>query len=274
VVATKVRGQMRDDDPNSGGLSRKTIDQELENSLDRLRMDTVDRYQIHRQDPETPIEGTLGALDDAVRRGKTRYLGASSVWAHQFADALHASDRLGFERFATMQNHYNLVYREEEREMLPLTRKENVGVIPWSPLAGGYLARPHEESDAMREMTADRYDTPQSQAINERVGGLADEHDASMSQIGLAWLLHKDGVTAPIYGTSSIEHLENAVEAVELDLSDNDIGYLEEPYEPMGRPRPRVAGIRVRHPELIDSLKNPDSRDSRCGFGAVYSRRV
>ena len=233
VVATKVHGQMREDDPNSGGLSRKTIDQELDASLDRLGMDTVNLYQIHRWDPETPIEVTLGALDDAVRRGKTRYLGASSMWAHQFADALHTSDRLGLERFATMQNHYNLVYREEEREMLPLTQEENVGVIPWSPLAGGYLARPHEEADAMRERTADRYDTPQSREINERVQEVADEKDASMSQIGLAWLLHRDGVTAPIYGTSSVEHLEDAVEAVELDLSDSDVEYLEEPYEPM-----------------------------------------
>ena len=155
------------------------------------------------------------------------------MWAHQFADALHTSDRLGLERFATMQNHYNLVYREEEREMLPLTQEENVGVIPWSPLAGGYLARPHEEADAMRERTADRYDTPQSREINERVQEVADEKDASMSQIGLAWLLHRDGVTAPIYGTSSVEHLEDAVEAVELDLSDSDVEYLEEPYEPM-----------------------------------------
>jgi aryl-alcohol dehydrogenase-like predicted oxidoreductase len=233
VVATKVWGQMREDDPNSGGLSRKTIEQELDASLDRLGMDTVDLYQIHRWDPETPIEETFGALDDAVRRGKTRYLGASSMWAYQFADALHTSQRLGLEQFVTMQNHYNLAYREEEREMLPLTQDENVGVIPWSPLAGGYLARPHEESDAMREMTADRYDTPQGREINERVEEIADDMGMSMSQIGLAWLLHKDGVTAPIYGTSSVEHLEEAVEAVEIDLSDSDIEYLEEPYEPM-----------------------------------------
>ena len=233
VVATKVWGEMRDDDPNSGGLSRKTIDQELDNSLDRLGMDTVDLYQIHRWDPETPIEETLRALDDAVRRGKTRYLGASSMWAHQFADALHTSDQLNLERFVTMQNHYNLVYREEEREMNPLARTENVGLIPWSPLAGGYLARPHAQADEMRDMTADRYDSPQSAAINERVQEVADQEGVTMAQVGLAWLLSKEGVTAPIYGTSSVEHLEDAVEAVELDLDEGDIEYLEEPYEPM-----------------------------------------
>ena len=147
VVTTKVWGQMREDDPNSGGLSRKTIEQGLEDSLERLGIETVDLYQIHRWDPDTSIETTLGTLDDAVRRGKTRYIGASSMWAHQFADALHASDRLGLERFARMQNHYSLLYREEEREMLPVCEKEDVGVIPWSPLAGGYLARPHEEGE-------------------------------------------------------------------------------------------------------------------------------
>ena len=232
VVATKVHGQMRDDDPNSGGLSRKTIEQELDNSLDRLGMDTIDLYQIHRWDYDTPIDETLGALDDAVRRGKVRYIGVSSMWARQFADALHTSDRESLERFVTMQNHYNLVYREEEREMLPLTDEEGVGVIPWSPLAGGYLARPHDQSDAMREMTAERYGSPQSGEINERTQEIADEKGVSMAQIGLAWLLHKD-VTAPIYGTTSVEHLEDAVEALDIDLSDSDMEYLEEPYEPM-----------------------------------------
>ncbi len=130
VVATKGYFQMNEDDPNSGGLSRKAIEQELENSLERLGMDTIDLYQIHRWDYDTPIETTLSALDDAVRRGTVRYVGASSMWAHQFADALHASERLGLERFVTMQNHYNLVYREEEREMLPLCQKEGIGMIP------------------------------------------------------------------------------------------------------------------------------------------------
>jgi aryl-alcohol dehydrogenase-like predicted oxidoreductase len=230
VVASKVFFPMRDDDPNSGGLSRKTIEQELDNSLDRLGMETVDLYQIHRWDPNTPIEQTLRALDDAVRRGKTRYIGASSMWAHQFAEALHTSDSLGLERFATMQDHYNLVHREEEREMHPLCEKEDIGVIPWSPLASGYLAQPHEEIDSLRDM-AEEYDSPQSREINERTVELADEYGVSMPQIGLAWLLHKN-VTAPIYGTRSVEHLEDAVEALSIDLSESDIEYLEEPYEP------------------------------------------
>ncbi|WP_245625983.1 aldo/keto reductase, partial [Haloparvum sedimenti] len=144
VVATKIRFPGASEHPNAAGLSRKTIEQELDNSLDRLGMDTVDLYQIHRWDYDTPIEETLRALDDAVRRGKTRYIGASSMWAHQFADALHTSDRLGLERFATMQNLYNLAYREEEREMLPLCETEGIGVMPWSPMAAGYLTRPYE----------------------------------------------------------------------------------------------------------------------------------
>ena len=157
VVATKGFFRMRDDDPNSGGLSRKAIEQELAASRERLGMDTIDLYQPHRWDRKTPIETTLRALDDAVRRGHVRYIGASSMWAHQFADSLHTSDRLGLERFATMQNHYNLVYREEEREMLPLCDKEDVGVMPWSPLARGYLTRPHEEIDATTRGETEEY---------------------------------------------------------------------------------------------------------------------
>ncbi|SFS77931.1 aldo/keto reductase [Halostagnicola kamekurae] len=239
VVATKVYHPMREDDPNSGGLSRKTIEQELEASLERLGMDTIDLYQIHRWDDETPIEQTMRTLDDAVRRGQVRYLGASSMWAHQFAEALHASDRLGLERFATMQNHYNLVYREEEREMLPLCDKENVGVLPWSPLARGYLTRPHEDVDATTrgETEEHLYEHPYRDGggptINERVQELADEKDASMAQIALAWELHKDWVDAPIVGTTSVEHLEQAVEALDISLSESDIEWLEEPYEPV-----------------------------------------
>ena len=238
VVATKVYGQMREDDPNSGGLSRKTIEQELSASLDRLGMDAVDLYQIHRWDDDTPIEETLRALDDAVRRGQTRYVGASSTWAYQFADALHTSDRLGLERFATMQNHYNLAYREEEREMLPLCEREGVGVIPWSPLARGYLTRPHEEltATARGEYESDRqraYAEGGGREINERVEELAAEYDASMAQIALAWLLEQDSVTAPIVGTSSVEHLEEAVEAVDMTVDDSDLAWLEEPYEPV-----------------------------------------
>ncbi|WP_327053501.1 aldo/keto reductase [Halomicrococcus gelatinilyticus] len=239
VVATKGYFQMDDDDPNSGGLSRKAIEQELENSLDRLGMDTVDLYQIHRWDDDTPIGVTMQALDDAVRRGKVRYLGASSMWAHQFADALHTADELGTDRFVTMQNHYNLVYREEEREMLPLCEREGVGVIPWSPLARGYLTRPHEDIDATTrgETEEHMYDHPYREGggreVNERAQELAAEKGVTMAQIALSWLLHKDWVDAPIVGTTSVEHLEDAVEALEIDLSASDVAYLEEPYEPV-----------------------------------------
>ena len=238
VVATKVYGEMDPDNPNSGGLSRKTIEQELEASLDRLGMDAVDLYQIHRWDDDTPIEETLRALDDAVRRGQTRYVGASSMWAHQFADALYTSDLLGLERFATMQNLYNLVYREEEREMLPLCETEGVGVIPWSPVAAGYLARPFEKDDATtrgeHETSLDRpYRDGGGEEINRRVAELADEKGVKMAQIALAWQFHKDVVDAPIVGTSSVEHLEDAVQALDIDLRDSDLTYLEEPYEPV-----------------------------------------
>ena len=239
VVATKVFFQMDEDDPNSAGLSRKTIEQELEASLDRLGMDTVDLYQIHRWDEQTPIEQTLEALDDSVRRGAVRSLGASSMWAHQFAEALHTSERRGLARFLTMQNHYNLLYREEEREMLPLAQKKNVGVIPWSPLARGYLARPHEEFDATARGAVDEharnhpYFEGNGREINERVQELADQKDATMAQIALAWLLHKEWVDAPIVGTTSVEHLEQAVAALDISLSESDMAWLEAPYEPV-----------------------------------------
>jgi aryl-alcohol dehydrogenase-like predicted oxidoreductase len=243
VVATKGYFQMDEDNPNSGGLSRKAIEQELSNSLSRLGMDTVDLYQIHRWDYDTPIEQTLRALDDAVRRGQARYVGASSMWTHQFADALRTSEREGLERFETMQNHYNLLYREEEREMLPLCDKENVGVIPWSPLARGYLTRPHEQvEETVRGETDDYarehpYYEGNGREVNERVQELADEYDASMAQIALAWVLDKEWVDAPIIGTSSLEHLEEAVAALEIDLSESDVEWLEAPYEPV-----RVSG--------------------------------
>jgi aryl-alcohol dehydrogenase-like predicted oxidoreductase len=238
VVATKVYGQMDEDDPNSGGLSRKTIEQELDNSLERLGMDTVDLYQIHRWDDDTPIETTLRALDDAVRRGKVRHVGASSMWAHQFADALHTAERLGLDRFVSMQNLYNLAYREEEREMLPLCEKEDVAVMPWSPLAAGFLTRPHGEFGATtrgeHESDLDRgYARGGGPEINERVGVLADEKGVKMAQIALAWQFEKEWVTTPIVGTSSVEHLEDAVEALDIDLSRSEMDYLEEPYEPI-----------------------------------------
>jgi aryl-alcohol dehydrogenase-like predicted oxidoreductase len=239
VVATKCFFQMDEDNPNSGGLSRKAIEQELAASLDRLGMETVDLYQIHRWDDETPIEETLRTLDDAVRRGQIRYPGASSMWVHQFAEALHTSDRLGLDRFATMQNHYNLLYREEEREMLPYCDTQGIGVIPWSPLARGYLTRPHEAFDATTRGQSDQYAREHpyfegnGREINERVQELADENDVSMAQIALAWLLHKEWVDAPIVGTTSVEHLEAAVEALDISLSESDLAWLEEPYAPV-----------------------------------------
>ncbi|MBX0323063.1 aldo/keto reductase [Halomicroarcula sp. F13] len=243
VVATKGYFQMDDRNPNSGGLSRKALEQELSNSLDRLGMDTVDLYQIHRWDYDTPIEETLWTLDDAVRRGQIRYAGASSMWAYQFADSLRVSEREDLERFETMQNHYNLLYREEEREMLPLCDEKDVGVLPWSPLARGYLTRPHEEFEATTRGQTDDYAREHpyfeggGREVNERVEELAAEYDATMAQIGLAWLLDKEWVDAPIVGTTSIEHLEQAVEALDIDLSASDVEYLEAPYEPV-----RVSG--------------------------------
>jgi len=242
VVATKVYGEMDASNPNSGGLSRKAIEQELSNSLDRLGMDTVDLYQIHRWDYDTPIEETLAALDDAVRRGQVRYVGASSMWAHQFAEALRVSEREGYERFVTMQNLYNLAYREEEREMVPLCEREGVGMIPWSPVGAGYLARPFEQDDATargeHETALGRpYREGGGEEINRRVQELAEEKGVKMAQIGLAWLFEDDRVDAPIVGTTSVEHLEDAVEALSIDLSDSDIEYLEAPYEPV-----RVSG--------------------------------
>jgi aryl-alcohol dehydrogenase-like predicted oxidoreductase len=239
VVATKVYMQVDEDNPNSGGLSRRTIEQELEASLDRLGLDTVDLYQIHRWDYQTPIEETLRVLDDLVRRGKVRCLGASSMWAYQFAKSLYESDRLGLQRFATMQNHYSLAYREEEREMLPLCAEEGIGVIPWSPVAKGFLARPHDELDTTKRGRTDvilhrrPYDSGGGIEINERVQELADSYGVSMAQIALAWLLDKRWVDAPIVGVTEVEHVEEAVEAVELDLSPRDVEYLEEPYEPL-----------------------------------------
>lgn len=242
VVADKVYNPMDESNPNAQGLSRKAIEQELENSLDRLGIDTIDLYQIHRWDYNTPIEETLRALNDAVSRNQVRYIGASSMWTHQFADALHASEQRGYERFVTMQNHYNLAYREEEREMLPFCEKEGIGVMPWSPLARGFLARPHRSfSETIRGKDeevgkSDRIATYRANGgpeINERVEDVAEDKGASMAQIALSWLLHQDYVDAPIVGTTSVEHLESAVEALDISLSSSDLEYLEEPYEPV-----------------------------------------
>jgi len=242
VLATKVYGTMDEDNPNAQGLSRKSIEQELANSLDRLGVETVDLYQIHRWEYDTPIEETLRTLDDAVRRNQVRYIGASSMWTYQLADTLHTSERLGLERFVSMQNHYNPVYREEEREMLPLCKQEGIGVIPWSPLARGYLTRPHDEFETTdrgseeAEKRDDRHDIYRNgggEEINRRIEELADEYDVTMAQLTIAWHLHTEPVTAPIIGVSSVEHLEQAVEAVDISLSESDKEYIEEPYEPV-----------------------------------------
>ncbi|MDY6819916.1 MAG: aldo/keto reductase [Halobacteriales archaeon] len=244
VVASKVYNPPADDaHPNASGLSRKTIEQELDNSLERMGLDYLDLYQIHRWDDQTPIEETVRAMTDAVRRGQIKYLGASSMWAYQFAEALNVSTQVGYEPFATMQNHYNLVYREEEREMLPLCARENVGVIPWAPLAGGFLARPHEDIHATKRgqssssLTRRPYPDRGGIEINERIQELAEERGVSMAQISVAWLLHKDWVDVPIVGATKIEHLEDIVGAVEIDFTDDELAYLEEPYEPV-----RVSG--------------------------------
>ena len=244
VVASKVYNDpSADAHPNVSGLSRKTIDQELSNSLDRLGMDYLDLYQIHRWDRETPIEVTVRALTDAVRRGDVTHVGASSMWTYQFAAALQAGSEPGLEPFATMQNHYNLVYREEEREMLPFCLRNDVGVIPWAPLAGGFLARPHERihatarGETSSSLRRRPYPDNGGLEINERVEELADDNGVSMAQIAVAWLLHKEWVDVPIVGATKLEHLEDIVEATEITLSGSDLSYLEEPYEPV-----RVSG--------------------------------
>lgn len=242
VVATKVYKRTDEQNPNSGGLSRKAIEQELANSLDRLGLDTIDLYQLHRWDDRTPIAETLRTLDDAVRRNHVRYLGASSMWAYQFATALHTSDRLGYERFVSKLSHYNPVYREEEREVHPLCDAEGVGVLPWSPLARGYLARPHDEFDTTRrgsvegQTREDRhaiYRRGGGEAVNRRIEELAAEYGVTMAQLTLAWHLHTESVTAPILGVSSIEQLDEAIEALDISLSTADREYIEEPYQPV-----------------------------------------
>lgn len=246
VVASKCYFQMDETNPNSGGLSRKAIEQELSNSLDRLGLETIDLYQIHRWDYQTPIAETLRTLTDMVRDGSVRYLGASSMWAYQFATALHASERLGLERFVSMQNHYNLAYREEEREMLPFCEQAGVGVIPWSPLARGFLTRPYADLTRTTRGQSDVYGGQQhdwssrvpyeqsnGQEINQRLQEIATQKDASMAQIAIAWLLHQDPIDAPIVGTTSVEHLDEAVAALDISLSPEEQSYLEAPYEPV-----------------------------------------
>ena len=238
VIATKVFYPLSDD-PNDRGLSRKHILTAIDNSLRRLGTDYVDLYQIHRWDPHTPIEETLDALDTVVRAGKARYIGASSMMAWQFAKALHTSDRLALSRFVTMQNHYNLVYREEEREMIPLCIEEGIGLIPWSPLARGFLAgnrRGKAEGDTARARTDsfahDLYYAPEDYTVADRVAEVAAAAGTAPMKVALAWMLQKPHITAPIIGASKMSHLDDAVAALDVQLSPEQIARLEEPYVP------------------------------------------
>ena len=233
VLATKVHGRMRPG-PNGAGLSRKAILQEIDASLARLETDYVDLYQIHRWDPTVPIEETMEALHDVVRAGKARYLGASSMYAWQFAKAQHVAERHGWTPFVSMQNHYNLIYREEEREMIPLCRDQGIGVIPWSPLARGRLTRPWDSETARTEKDefgATLYQDEDEQIV-ARTLEVAERLGHSPAQVAMAWLLSNPAVTAPIVGVTKERHLTDAIEAVDLDLSEEDIAALEESYRP------------------------------------------
>ena len=238
VLATKVFNPMGND-PNQGGLSRKHIFHSIDDSLRRLQTDYVDLYQIHRFDNATPMEETLLALHDLVKAGKVLYLGASSMPAWKFAKMLYTADKLGLTRFVTMQNHYNLIYREEEREMMPLCRAENIGLIPYSPLARGFVAGNRSKADfgaTIRAKTDDLsqkfYYQPSDFAVVERITEIAQKREVPNAQIALAWVLAQPGITAPIVGASKMQHLEDAVRALELKLSDEELKSLSEVYEP------------------------------------------
>jgi aryl-alcohol dehydrogenase (NADP+) len=239
VIATKVHGRMRAD-ANGGGLSRKAIFTEIDASLSRLGMDYVDLYQIHRWDNSTPIEETLEALHDVVKSGKARYIGASSMYAWQFSKALYLAEKHGWTRFVSMQNHYNLLYREEEREMLGLCADQGIGVIPWSPLARGRLTRDWNEATERSETDAfgKTLYVPQDQEIVEAVSRIAAARGISRAQVSLAWMLGKPTISSPIIGASKIGHLEDAVAAVSLKLDTSEIQELEAAYVPH-----RIAGF-------------------------------
>lgn len=237
VVATKVYGRMREG-PNGQGLSRKAIFDEIDNSLSRLGMDYVDLYQIHRFDRFTPVEETMEALHDVVKAGKALYIGASTMWAWQFAKMQHAAEMNGWTRFVSMQNQLSLVYREEEREMMPLCRDQDVGVIPWSPLGAGRLTRPwgtltqRSRTDANQKTM---YEKPWG-AEEEIVGAVqkvAAARGVPMAQVALAWVLQTEGVTAPILGVSKLAHLEDGLAALDIDLTDDEIAAMEAPYRPI-----------------------------------------
>ena len=233
VIATKVHGRMRPG-PNGAGLSRKTILTEIDHSLRRLGTDYVDLYQIHRWDRRTPIEETLEALHDVVKAGKARYIGASSMWAWQFSKALHVSERNGWTRFVSMQDHYNLLQREEEREMLPLCQEEGIGVIPWSPLARGRLTRDWDATTARSrsDQFGNTLYSDDDRRIVEAVAKIAESRGVSRAQVALAWVLRQPAVTAPIVGATKPQHLEDAIAAADLELSDEEAAQLEEPYSP------------------------------------------
>jgi aryl-alcohol dehydrogenase-like predicted oxidoreductase len=236
VIATKIHHKMRSS-PNGGGLSRVAVLREVDACLRRLGTDYVDLLQTHRWDPTTPIEETVEALHDVVKAGKARYVGASSMWAWQFAKALHVADQGGWTRFVTMQDHYNLLYREEEREMLPLCDDEGIGVLPWSPLARGRLTRDWDE-DTERSRTDDvsarlyMATADADRAVVERVAQVADQRGVTRAQVALAWVASHPQVTAPIVGATKLSHLEDAVAALELELSQEEVDLLEEPYVP------------------------------------------
>ncbi|WP_405952426.1 aldo/keto reductase [Streptomyces prunicolor] len=233
VLATKVHGRTRPG-PNGAGLSRKAIMSEIDHSLERLGTDYVDLYQIHRADPHTPVEETMEALHDLVKAGKVRYIGASSMYAWQFAKHQHIAERHGWTKFVSMQNHYNLLYREEEREMLPLCADQGVGVLPWSPLARGRLTR--DWGTTTERSSTDNFGNRLYQdgdrAIVEAVTRIAGDRGVPRAQVALAWLLHQSTVAAPIVGAGKPQHIEDAVAAVELELSDKELEELEQPYTP------------------------------------------
>ncbi len=237
VVATKVHGPMGNS-PNQRGLSRKHIIEACENSLRRLGTNYIDLYQIHRWDPVTPIEETLEALDSLIRAGKVRYLGASSMAAWQLSKALYTAKENGWHRFSSMQNHYNLIYREEEREVIPLCMDQGLAVIPWSPLARGFLTgtRRPDGGDTTRSevdtFAKDMYYSPDDFAVAEAVGIVAGEKDCSAAQVALAWVLQSPGVTAPIVGATQVQQLRELVAAVDVKLSPEEIAALEKPYRP------------------------------------------
>lgn len=237
VVATKVHMPMRGESPNSGGLSRKSIMAEIDHSLKRLQLDYVDLYQIHRLDGTTPMEEIMEALNDVVKSGKARYIGASTMHAWQFQKLQNIAEKHNWTKFVTMQNHYNLMYREEEREMIPFCEDSGVGLIPWSPLAGGRLTRPwgtqteRTKIDTVSPMVWDRsidLDIP----VIDNLQKMAAQRGISMAQMALAWMLSKSAVTAPIVGTTTIKHIEEAVSALDIQLTEEEINALEAPYKP------------------------------------------